>query len=176
MKLSRKISYLLYIALFRHTPDAWRPYALFFPRLRSLLVKAFAESCGIDVRVKSNAEVSPNIRIGDRSELGQNSLIYGGVTIGSDVLMGPGVKIITRNHEHHATAIPMNRQGETFAPVVIGDDVWIGANVVILPGVIVGRGAIIAAGAVVSREVESLSIVGGVPAKVIGRRGDVACG
>lgn len=52
-------------------------------------------------------------------------------------------------------------------PVVIGNDVWIGANVVILPGVHIGNGAVIAAGAVVSHDVEPYAIVGGVPAKLI---------
>lgn len=51
--------------------------------------------------------------------------------------------------------------------VIIGNDVWIGANVVILPGVSIGNGAIIAAGAVVNRDVEDYAIVGGVPAKLI---------
>lgn len=51
--------------------------------------------------------------------------------------------------------------------VIIGNDVWIGANVVILPGVSIGDGAIVAAGAVVTKDVKPYSIVGGVPAKII---------
>ena len=51
--------------------------------------------------------------------------------------------------------------------MVIGNDVWIGSNVIILPGVKVGDGAILSAGAVVSKNVEPYSIVGGVPAKHI---------
>ena len=51
--------------------------------------------------------------------------------------------------------------------MVIGNDVWIGANVSILPGVYIGDGAVIAAGAVVTKDVEPYAIVGGVPAKVI---------
>lgn len=56
------------------------------------------------------------------------------------------------------------RQNE---PIIIGNDVWIGANVVILPGVSVGDGAILAAGAVVTKDIDPYAIVGGVPAKVI---------
>lgn len=52
-------------------------------------------------------------------------------------------------------------------PIVIGNDVWIGANVIILPGVHVGDGAILAAGAVVTKDVEDYAIVGGNPAKII---------
>lgn len=55
---------------------------------------------------------------------------------------------------------------------VIGNDVWIGSNVVILPGVHIGDGAIIAAGAVVTHDVEPYTIVGGVPAKQIRKRFD----
>lgn len=55
-------------------------------------------------------------------------------------------------------------------PIRIGNDVWIGANVIILPGVTVGDGAILAAGAVVNKDVEPYAIVGGVPAKLIRKR------
>lgn len=55
-------------------------------------------------------------------------------------------------------------------PVVIGNDVWIGANVVIMPGIHIGDGAIIGAGAVVTKNVEPYAIVGGVPARLIGYR------
>jgi hypothetical protein len=52
----------------------------------------------------------------------------------------------------------------------IGNDVWIGVRAVVLDGVQVGDGAIVAAGAVVTKDVEAYTIVGGVPAKVIGHR------
>ena len=55
-------------------------------------------------------------------------------------------------------------------PVIIGNDVWIGANVIILPGTWIGDGAILAAGAVITKNVEPYAIVGGVPAKIIKKR------
>ncbi|SCY09140.1 Acetyltransferase (isoleucine patch superfamily) [Lachnospiraceae bacterium XBB2008] len=58
------------------------------------------------------------------------------------------------------------------APIIIGNDVWIGGNAIILPGINIGDGAIVAAGAVVTKDVEPYSIVGGVPAKVIKYRFD----
>lgn len=57
-------------------------------------------------------------------------------------------------------------------PVIIGNDVWIGANVIILPGVTIGDGAILAAGAVITKNVEPYAVVGGVPAKIIRFRFD----
>ena len=60
--------------------------------------------------------------------------------------------------------------GKEVAPVVIGDDVWIGSRVIILPGVKIGNGSVIGAGAVVTKDVEPYSVVGGVPAKLIRRR------
>lgn len=168
----RYLYYFLYIAFFRHTPDRWRPYSLFFPALRRFLVRSFVDECGKDVHVKSNADISPHIKVGDRSELGCNCLIYGGVTIGKDVLMGPDVKIITRNHNFSNPNVPIREQGDYERPVIIEDDVWIGANVVILAGVKINRGAVVAAGAVVHSEVPALAIVGGVPARIIGRRGE----
>ena len=57
------------------------------------------------------------------------------------------------------------------APVVINDDVWIGAHVCIPGGVTIGRGAVVAAGAVVTKDVEDYTIVSGVPAQIIAKRG-----
>lgn len=61
----------------------------------------------------------------------------------------------------------IDEQGVSTQPVVISDDVWIGANAVILPGVTIGRHCVIAAGAVVTKDVPDNTLVGGIPAKVI---------
>ena len=68
------------------------------------------------------------------------------------------------NHPFEDSSIRNNR------PVEIGNDVWIGSNVIILPGVKIGDGAIVAAGAVVTHNVQPYSIVGGVPARLIRKR------
>ncbi|MGH8107794.1 MAG: acyltransferase [Arenimonas sp.] len=92
------------------------------------------------------------------------------LTIGNHALIAPGCFITDHNHRHAANKL-IAEQGCETAPVILEDDVWLGAHVVVLPGVTIGRGAIVAAGSVVNRSVESMSIVAGVPAREIGRRG-----
>jgi acetyltransferase-like isoleucine patch superfamily enzyme len=89
----------------------------------------------------------------------------GGLTIGSRVMIASHVIITTRTHP---VTLPRYQVVED-APVVIGDDVWIGAGAIILPGVTIGNGAVIAAGAVVNQAVPERTIVGGIPARAIGR-------
>ena len=61
----------------------------------------------------------------------------------------------------------IDAQGVCTKPIVIGNDVWIGANAVILPGVTIGNHSVVAAGAVVTKDVPANTMVGGVPAKFI---------
>jgi maltose O-acetyltransferase len=99
-------------------------------------------------------------------------MIQSGVVLGDDVIMGPDVKIFSRNHRFDDPGQAVASQGKQQRSVVIGDDVWIGANVVVLPGVTVGDHAILAAGAIVTRDVPAWAIVGGNPARFIKDRRD----
>ena len=96
----------------------------------------------------------------------------GGAEIGKNVLIGPKCIIWSQNHLFKNRSIEIRSQGYEYRPVVIGDDVWIGASCVILPGVTLGKGSVIAAGAVVTKSCLAGSIVAGVPGKVIGKRDD----
>lgn len=108
---------------------------------------------------------------GKNIHLGKNVFInadckfqdQGGITIGDDSLIGHNVVLATLNHEED----PNKRENLIASPINIGKKVWIGSNATILPGVTVGDGAIIAAGAVVTKDVEAMTIVAGVPAKFI---------
>lgn len=110
-----------------------------------------------------------NIQLGDQVDLAWGVIITtgGGVEIGDRTLIGYGTVISSANH-----VIPPNREkiihsGHIPDKVIIGSDVWIGANCVITAGVTIGEGAVVAAGSVVTKDVEPFTIVGGVPAKLI---------
>lgn len=83
-------------------------------------------------------------------------LDYGGITIGDRVLIGPRVTLTTAGHP-----VELDERFDyiTHAPIVIEDDVWIGAAVTITPGVTIGRGAVVGAGTVVAKDVPPLSVV-----------------
>lgn len=168
----RKLFYLTYISVFRFTAEDYRPYALFFPRLRSWLVKNAIDNCGKGLRVKKNADVSPHITVGNYSELGTRCMIHSNVTIGDNVIMGPDVKIYSRNHKHSRLDIPIQKQGKEYLFTTVGNDVWIGANSIITAGVKVGNHVIVAAGSVVTKDVPDFAVVGGVPAKIIKYRNE----
>ena len=96
---------------------------------------------------------------------------FGGLVIGENTRVGHRTTILTSDHETKDKSRPVYRQKIKSAPVIIGRDVYIGCNVTILAGVKIGDGAVIGAGAVVTKDVSAFSIVAGVPAKVIGKRG-----
>ena len=110
--------------------------------------------------------------IGDRSALGSFSFIgaAGGVTVGSDVIMGNRVSFHSENHTFDETSRPIREQGVTRMGIVIQDDCWIGANVTILDGARVGTGCVIGAGSVVRGEIPPFSVAVGVPARVVNSR------
>ena len=79
--------------------------------------------------------------------------------------------MFTSNHRTDRIDIPMGAQGFTETkPIVIGDDVWIGARVINLPGVHIGNGAVIGAGAVVTNNVPDYEVWGGNPARFLKSR------
>lgn len=108
-----------------------------------------------------------DVVIGDHTRIGLHNTIIGPVTIGSHVNLAQGITVTALNHNFDDTKKRIDEQGIATKPVVISDDVWIGANAVILPGVTIGRHAVVAAGAVVTKDVPDNTIVGGVPATII---------
>lgn len=108
-----------------------------------------------------------DVIIGDHTRIGLHNTIIGPVTIGSHVNLAQGITITALNHNFSDAEKRIDEQGVNTTPVVIEDDIWIGANAVILPGVTIGQHSVVAAGAIVTKDVPPHSLVAGVPAKVI---------
>lgn len=107
------------------------------------------------------------ISIGDRVTINPRALLDGRGTleIGHDTDIAPEVMIWTMEHNPHSDSHEARAE-----KVTIGHHVWIASRAQIMPGVTIGDGAVIAAGAIVTKDVPPLSIVAGVPAKIIGQR------
>lgn len=171
IKIKRKIGAILYYIIAQHLPPSYSGLEIGQLQLRRFCGRLMLKSCGKKINIERHAYFSPNVSIGDYSGIGVNARIHGTCIIGSYVMMGEDCIIITRNHQHASSNIPMMQQGfEAERPVIIDDDIWIGDRVTILPGVHIGTGSIIAAGAVVTKSVPCYSIAAGVPAKVIKKR------
>ena len=108
-----------------------------------------------------------DVTIGDYTRIGIHCTVIGPVCIGSHVNLAQGITVTALNHNFEDTSMRIDEQGISTKPVIISDDVWIGANAVILPGVTIGRHSVVAAGAVVTKDVPDNSLVAGIPAKVI---------
>ena len=106
-----------------------------------------------------------NIRIGRNVFInsGCHFQDQGGIEIGDATLIGHNAVLATINHDLDPS---MNRANH-YAPIKIGKHVWIGSNAVILQGVEIGDWSVVAAGAVVTRDVPPMTVVGGVPAKIL---------
>ena len=117
------------------------------------LFPPFHTDCGVNTHIGRNTFVNGGCHFQDQ----------GGIYIGDGCLIGHNVVIATLNHELD----PARRANLVPAPVRLGNDVWVGSNATILPGVTIGDGSVVAAGAVVTKDVPPMTVVGGVPAKVI---------
>lgn len=101
-----------------------------------------------------------NTRFGERVFVNQGCFLLdlGGITLGDRVMIGPRVTLSTAGHP---VALAERYDALTHAPIVIEDDVWIGAAVTVTPGVTIGRGSVVGAGTVVSKDVPPMSVVTG---------------
>jgi acetyltransferase-like isoleucine patch superfamily enzyme len=113
--------------------------------------------------------IGVGLEIGNNVGIAQNCFIQvrGKVTIGNNVIFGPGVSVFSESHNYSDADRFINEQGETRIGVVIEDGVWIGSRAIILDGVRIGHNSIIAAGSVVTKSIPPYSIAAGVPARVL---------
>ncbi len=149
----------------------WRRWDI-CKKIRGWHYTVLLNQAGTNLRLGENVKLANprNISVGNNCYLGDEVQLYAWkspITIGDQVLVAAGVRMITRKHGFADIELPMAEQGYTHAPIVIADNVWIGFGAIILPGVTIGQGSIVGAGAVVTKSVEPFSVVGGVPARLI---------
>jgi acetyltransferase-like isoleucine patch superfamily enzyme len=136
-------------------------------RVRELLAQLTGKEIDDSVTVfpPFSADFGKNISLGKRIFINSGCKFQdqGGVTIGDDCLIGHNTVLATLNHD----LSPSRRADMHPAPIVIGQNVWIGSNVTVLPGVTIGDNAVLAAASVVTKDVPENSVVVGSPARVV---------
>jgi maltose O-acetyltransferase len=108
-----------------------------------------------------------NIQVGENFYANYNCTILdcAPVTIGDNVLLAPNVSLFTAGHALHP--VPRAQEWEFARPITIGNNVWLGGNVVVTPGVSIGDNSVIGAGSVVTRDVPANVVAVGNPCRVL---------
>lgn len=175
--MRRVVASATYLLLARHLPWSPRPGGRAAKRLRAGLGAWMLDECGQDVNIEHGAWFGSGrgVSLGDRSAIGMDALVIGPLVVGRDVMMGPRCILLASSHDSTSVDQAMSMQGfKADQPIVIEDDVWLGAGVVVLPGRRIGRGSIVGAGSVVAADVPPYSVAVGNPARVVrDRRGEV---
>lgn len=138
-------------------------------KIRKKGLKILGSSIGTGSHINRKSYLmDPNrLYIGNYSDINRNVTLdaRGLLYIGNSVSISHGVMLMTGSHDINDSSFRA-----VFLPIKIDDYVWIGCGAIVLQGVTIGKGAVVAAGAVVTKDVEPFTIVGGVPAKAIGKR------
>ena len=150
------------------------------------LCAGFHASWPQNVAIGSNCVVEPNVTfkvdsrwslekrvlIGDSVFIGAGSEfnISQRITVGNRCLIASGCKFVDHDHGFELSGPIHSQPGGEVSPISIGDDVWLGANVIVLRGVKIESGSIVGAGAVVTKSIPPNQIWAGVPARKIGER------
>jgi len=110
-----------------------------------------------------------NLRIGDKCVFGKDNTVncYLDIEIGAATIVADWVYICDFDHVYDDIHTPIKDQGIVKSPVRIGPDCWVGTKATVLRGVAIGRGSVLAAHTVVNRDVPPLSVVAGVPGRVV---------
>jgi acetyltransferase-like isoleucine patch superfamily enzyme len=110
-----------------------------------------------------------NVKLGKNVFINYNAVFLDTcpIAIGSRTLVGPNVSFYAGTHPLDPVVRNGTQGPELGKEIQIGEDCWIGGNVIILPGVTLGRGAVVGAGSVVTKNVPAFTVVAGNPARVI---------
>lgn len=137
------------------------------------------------IRIGAHSTIAPGVTLQGNVDIGEHSSVQTGsifigygdretraglITLGHHVRIAPFVQIIASNHRFEDLTRPISQQGHHLAPITIEDDVWVAGRVIITAGVHIGHGSILAAGSVVTKSVPPLSLMAGIPAKLLRRR------
>lgn len=148
--------------------------------LMSKWYKSQMKRCGKNVSLHPSTSVYfglENLSLGNNVSIPRFAHIFctdAPLIIGNNVIFGPAPTIVTGDHRIDVIGKPIflsyDKLPENDVPVIIEDDVWVGAHVTILKGVTIGRGSVIAAGSIVNRSILPYCICGGVTCKFIKHR------
>ncbi len=139
-------------------------------RARGKLYEPYLPECGKNFKIAAQAFIyNPNkLRVGDNVYIGFNSYLgEGPITLEDEALIGPFVSITASNHLMKNGSYRFGGFAED--PVVIGRGTWLAGHTCITAGVRLGDSCLVAAGAVVTKSFPAGSVIGGVPAAVLGR-------
>ena len=139
--------------------------------LRSIVYSGRLKSCGKNVKFLTGVKLhsAKNIQIGSNVRIGERSFLsaQGGIEIGNNVSIAQEVLIWSANHNYYSPEELPYDSVYIKKPVIIKDNVWIGARACIVPGIIIDEGAVIAMGAVVTSNIPKCAVAGENPAKII---------
>jgi len=147
-----------------------------YRRIMMLIYKCRFASCGKSVWFDPKDQFTyENISLGNCVFIAPGAVFScpkTNITIGNKVMFGPNVMIMGGDHNYRVIGQYMYdvKEDGVNLPVVIGDDVWIGAGAIILKGVTIGRGSVIGAGSVITKSIPNYSIALGNPARVVRQR------
>ncbi len=108
-----------------------------------------------------------DVVIGSDSRIGLGSVLIGPVNVGKQVILAQNIVASGLNHTYTDVSTPIRLQKVTTAPIIIEDEVWIGANAVLTAGITIGKHSVVAGGAVVTKSVPAYCVAAGNPARVI---------
>lgn len=108
-----------------------------------------------------------DIIIGDNTRIGLGNTLIGPVKVGSNVIFAQNIVCSGLNHGYEDINTPPKDQPTTSKPIVIEDDVWIGANATVVAGVTIGKHAVVAAGSVVTKDIPPFTVAAGNPARLL---------
>ena len=131
---------------------------------------------GVDAAISPTVSFAhaENISLGNAPHLGAGCKLWAGqsrgtIAAGDNLLLGPDVMMVTTTYRFN-DGTPVTDQPMKEAPILLGNDVWVGAKAILLPGTIIEDGAIIAAGSVIRGHVPAKAIMAGNPAVQVGNR------